>query len=192
MLKHTSVALRPQDAITHTAPTASVSRVYATVFFLPLHATAFSPQCCWLVLSALQSTLTCCEVESNNMQPDGGHSISKSSIHALSQDHNSKHRPAQVQPCSWGISNLRWSFPHWAVGPLGGSHLVPEVCSNNTLSSRSWCRMSSTSSSAGCAWLWQLRLKSPQIRSSGCSSRTNSLVSSNVAARAEPAKTMTT
>ena len=37
MLKHTSFALRPQEAITHTAPTASVSRVYGTVFFLPLN-----------------------------------------------------------------------------------------------------------------------------------------------------------
>ena len=64
MLKHTSVALRPQDAITHTAPTASVSRVYATVFFLPLHAMPYSVQGCWLVLSALQPTLTFCEVES--------------------------------------------------------------------------------------------------------------------------------
>ena len=137
MLKHTSVALRPQDAITHTAPTASVSRVYATVFFLPLHANAGSAQCCWLVLSALQHTLTCCEVKSDSTRPDGGHSISKTVIHALSQHHTSKHRPAQVQPGFWGICNLRWSFPHWSIGPLEGSHLVPEVCSNNTLSSRS-------------------------------------------------------
>ena len=38
MLKQTSLELRPQEAMTHTAPTASVSRVYDTVFFLPLHA----------------------------------------------------------------------------------------------------------------------------------------------------------
>ena len=38
MLKQTSFVLKPQEAMTHTAPTASVSKVYETVFFLPLRA----------------------------------------------------------------------------------------------------------------------------------------------------------
>lgn len=102
MLKHTSVALRPQDAITHTAPTASVSRVYATVFFLPLHAMPCSVQGCCLVLSAWQPTLTFCRVKSNGTQPDGGHSISKVAIYALSQG-----LQQQTQTCAGAPMLLR-------------------------------------------------------------------------------------